>query len=151
MQHFTDEERGVIAQALEILGRDLRSRGSCLESPEAVRSYLALQLGGEPNEHFAMLFLDSKHRVITFKRLFQGTIDSASVYPRVIIQEALSCNAAAVIAVHNHPSGCVDPSQADRVLTTRIRDALSLVDVRLIDHFVVGGDNVFSFAERGLL
>ncbi|KFJ91921.1 RadC family protein [Pseudomonas aeruginosa] len=150
MQHFTDEDRAVIAQALEILERKLQGT-TALESPEAVRCYLRLQLGAESNEHFGMLFLDAKHRVLTFKRLFQGSIDSASVYPRVVVQEALACNAAAAIAVHNHPSGCVEPSQADRHLTVRLKDALSLVDVRLIDHMVVGVSRSYSFAESGLL
>ncbi|MGI1179007.1 RadC family protein [Pseudomonas aeruginosa] len=148
MQDFTDEERGIIAQALEILERKLQGKAA-LESPEAVRCYLRLLLGPERNEHFGMIFLDTRHRVLTYKSLFHGSISGASVYPRVVVQEALACNAAAVIAVHNHPSGCVEPSQADRSLTVKLQDALSLVEVRLIDHMVVSHSGYFSFAERG--
>ncbi|MYM52953.1 RadC family protein [Pseudomonas aeruginosa] len=150
MQCLSEEDRSVLSQALAILDRRIPGT-SYLTNPEDVRDYIRLSLGPEFNEHFAMLFLDSAHRILCFKRLFQGTIDSAAVYPRVIVQQALACNAASAIAVHNHPSGIVEPSQADRILTSKIKDALSLIDVRLLDHFVVGSSEIFSFAENGLL
>lgn len=151
MQNITDEERAIVAQALEIMGRQLRGSDNLLTSPALVRDYLRLELGGEKNEHFGAIFLDTRHRVLTYKRLFHGTINSASVYPRVIVQEALSCNAAAMIITHNHPGGCTYPSDSDRAITVRLKNALSLVDVQVLDHVVVSATESFSFAERGLL
>jgi DNA repair protein RadC len=109
-----------------------------------------LQLRDRPYEVFACLFLDTRHRVIAFEELFRGTIDGASVHPRELVRRALEHNAAAVILAHNHPSGVAEPSAADRQITTRLKDALALVDVRVLDHCVVG-DEIVSFAERGLL
>ena len=106
---------------------------------------------GRANEVFAAVFLDNRHRVIAFEELFHGTVDGASVHPRVVARRALAHNAAALIACHNHPSGVAEPSLADRAITGRLRDALALVDVRLLDHFVVGDGEVVSFAERGWL
>ncbi|NWL45449.1 DNA repair protein [Pseudomonas hunanensis] len=151
MLNLSDYERNIVDQAKTILMHHLAKPGVCLESPEAVRRYLELEIAGEQNECFCVLFLDAKHRVLTFKRLFQGSISSASVYTRVIVQEALQCNAAAMICAHNHPSGDPEPSQDDRVVTDRVRDALKLIDVRLLDHFVIGHGKYASFAERGLL
>ncbi len=126
------------------------ARGDALCSPEETRQYLATQLGSYPHEVFACLFLDNRNRVIAFEKMFHGTIDGASVYPREVVKLALKNNAAAIIFAHNHPSGVAEPSQADEQITQRLKEALSLVDIRVLDHFVVG-DEVVSFAERGLL
>ena len=120
--------------------------GSPLSSVDLFRQKLALQT----HEIFAALFLDNKHRVIQYKELFQGTIDSAQVHPRVVAQEALLVNAAAVIVAHNHPSGVAEPSYADKHITQRLKDALALVDVRLLDHIIIG-EGYTSFADSGLL
>ncbi|TBU94828.1 RadC family protein [Stutzerimonas kirkiae] len=124
-------------------------RDSALESPQAVRDFLKARLRHEPHEQFACLFLDAKHRVIAFEVLFQGTVDSASVYPRQVIKRALAQNAAALILSHNHPSGITEPSPADRLLTRRLKEALEYVDVRLLDHFIVGDGEPLSMAEYG--
>lgn len=126
-------------------------RDSALENPQAVRQYLTAQLRHEPHEVFAGLFLDSKHRVLSFEVLFRGSIDSATVYPRQIVKRALAHNAAAMIVVHNHPSGVTEPSAADRSLTERLVAALALIEVRLLDHFIVGDGEPLSLAERGWL
>lgn len=124
-------------------------RDSALESPQAVRDYLKARLRHEPHEVFACLFLDAKHRVLAFEALFHGSIDSASVYPRQVVKRALAHNAAALILAHNHPSGVAEPSQADRQLTRRLTDALALVDVRVLDHFIVGDGEPLSMMEYG--
>lgn len=126
-------------------------RGDGLGSPDDTRRYLIARLRDEGREVFAALFLDTRHRVIAFEVLFQGTIDAASVYPREVVRRALGLNAAALIVAHNHPSGVAEPSNADEFVTRRLRDALALVEVRLLDHFVVGDGEAVSFAERGLL
>jgi len=126
------------------------SRGDALCSPTQTRHYLSSQLAGFPHEVFACLFLDNRNRVLAFEKMFYGTIDGASVYPREVVRMALKKNAAAVIFAHNHPSGVAEPSQADEQITKRLKDALALVDIRVLDHFVIG-DEVVSFAERGLL
>ncbi|OLF51136.1 RadC family protein [Pseudomonas chlororaphis] len=125
------------------------SRNSVLESPVAVRDYLKALLRHEPHEVFGCLFLDSKHRVLAFEALFQGSINTTSVYPRQVVKRALAHNAAALILCHNHPSGVAEPSQADRVLTRRLTEALDLVDVRVLDHFIVGEGEPLSMAEYG--
>lgn len=125
--------------------------GDLLTSPDLVRRYLVAQLRHLNHEVFAVLFLDNQHRLRAFEELFQGTIDGASVYPREVVKRALTHNAAAVILAHNHPSGVAEPSQADRRITTRLREALDLVAVRVLDHMVVGDGEVVSFAERGWL
>lgn len=143
----TDE---ILEAARAILARQVR-RGTALSNPRTTRDFLKLRLAGHDHEVFAVLFLDNRHRVIEFVPLFRGTIDGASVYPREVVKEALRRNAAAVILAHNHPSGVAEPSHADELITGRIRDALSLVDIRVLDHFVVTGDAIVSFSERGLL
>jgi len=125
-------------------------RGDSLNSPQETRQYLSGQLRDYPHEVFAVLFLDQRNRVICYEEMFRGTIDGASVYPREVVKKSLEHNAAAVIFAHNHPSGVAEPSQSDERITQRLKDALSLVDIRVLDHFVVG-DEVVSFAERGLL
>lgn len=141
----------VIATALKILSSRHRP-GSLLTSPESTRDYLRLWLAERRNEMFGCIFLDNRHRVIAIAELFQGTIDGSSVHPRVVVQQALVVhNAAAVVLFHNHPSGVVDPSQADLRITQRLKDALAMVDVRVLDHVIVGFEGSISFAERGLL
>lgn len=125
--------------------------GDLLTSPDLVRNYLSAQLRHQPREVFAVLFLDNQNRLITYEELFFGTIDGASVYPREVVRRALAHNCAAVILSHNHPSGVAEPSQADCRITQRLQAALDLIDVRVIDHMVVGDAEVISFAERGLL
>ena len=136
--------------ALEIIERTM-DRGTTLSNPHETRQYLSLNLGTLDHEVFCCLFLDNQHRIISFDRMFNGTIDGTAVYPREIVKTALKHNAAAVILTHNHPSGVAEPSNADKAITGKIRDALSLVDVRVLDHLVVGGVEITSFAERGLL
>ena len=127
------------------------NRGDTLSSPDTVKKYLKLALGGKNYESFTVLFLDVKHRLIQAQELARGTLDQASVYPREIVKNALLLNAAAIIIAHNHPSGSPEPSQADQQLTQTLRQATQLVDVRLLDHFIVALPHVYSFAEHGLL
>jgi len=132
------------------LGESLE-RGKPLTDPAATRKYLLAKLRDMPHEVFACLYLDNRHRVIAFEELFRGTIDGATVHPREVVRAALKHNAAALIFAHNHPSGVAEPSDSDRRLTRRLADALALVDIRVLDHFVVGDGEVSSFAERGWL
>lgn len=126
-------------------------RGDALNSPHVVRNYLQLLLAGRHQEVFVVLFLDTQHRVIASEELFQGTLGQASVYPREVVKRALANNAAAVIFAHNHPSGVAEPSAADERLTATLKQALALVEVRVLDHFIVAMGTTISFAERGLL
>jgi len=128
---------------------DRLRRGSALQSPRAVKDYLKAQLRHEPHEVFACLFLDTKHRLLGFEALFRGSIDSASVYPRQVVKRALAHNAAALILCHNHPSGVSEPSQADLHLTQRLKEALALIEVRLLDHFIIGDGEPLSMVEHG--
>lgn len=130
---------------------EIFKREATLLSPAGCRSFLIEKLSHKPYEVFCCLFLDNRHRVITFEELFRGTIDSTTVYPREIMRQAIKHNAAAVILAHNHPSGVPEPSEADQLITRRVRSALELIDVRLLDHFVVGNNITVSLAERGLL
>ena len=139
-----------IERALKVLQARMRA-GEALSSPSAVRTYLQLKLAPLPHEVFAVVFLDAQNRVLAFEELFRGTLTQTSVYPREVVKAALAHNAAAVILGHNHPSGVAEPSRADELLTRSLREALALVDVRLLDHMVVGRGEVVSFAERGLL
>jgi len=142
------------AAALELARRALQEelkRTSALTSPGAVRDYLRLAIGGRAHEVVVCIWLDAQHRVIKFEEPFQGTLTQTSVYPREIVKAALACNAAAVIFAHNHPSGAAQPSQADELLTANLKEALALIEVRVLDHFIVAGHQAISFAERGLL
>lgn len=130
---------------------EILQKGDVLNSPDITRAFLSAQLRGYSYEVFACLFLDNQHRVLQFEALFRGTIDGASVYPREVVKRALFHNAAAVIFAHNHPSGVHDPSQADRRITDRLKAALELFDIRVLDHFIVGDGKPYSFAEHGLL
>jgi len=140
--------------ALELARRALKeeiSSRDALSSPRAVRDYLRLTLAGREQEVFAVLLLDAQHRVIACEELFQGTLTQTSVYPREVVKCALKHNAAAVIFAHNHPSGIAEPSHADEILTRSLKSALALVDIQVLDHFIVAGARTMSFAERGLL
>lgn len=142
-------------QAVLEMGRrhleEALERGDGLTSPDLTRNYLYSCLRDQNEEQFGCLFMDSQHRVISFEVLFHGTIDAACVYPREVVKRCLAQNAAAVIFAHNHPSGVAEPSQADQRITRKLVDALGLVDIRVLDHFVVGDGEMVSFAERGLL
>jgi len=146
---ITIDEQTIINQAKAILLSSIK-RGDALCSPQQTRDFLQLELAKELSEVFACLFLDNRNRVISFDKMFFGTIDGASVYPREVIRRALDHNAAAVIFSHNHPSGIAEPSSADEQITQRLKVGLALVDIRVLDHFIVG-DEIVSFAERGLL
>ncbi|MGI9211579.1 MAG: RadC family protein [Methylococcaceae bacterium] len=126
-------------------------RNDPLTNPDLTRRFLAAQLRGYAHEVFGCLFMDNQHRVIRFEELFRGTIDGASVYPREVVKQALAVNAAAVIFAHNHPSGMTEPSEADKLITQKLKMALAMVDIRVLDHFIVGDGKGFSFAEHGLL
>lgn len=126
-------------------------QGNVMDSPMATRAFLTAHLRDMPYEIFCCLYLDNRHRLISFAELFRGTIDGASVHPREVVRDALDRNAAAVIFAHNHPSGIAEPSQADELITLRLRDALQLVDIRVLDHLIIGADRVVSLAERGVL
>jgi DNA repair protein RadC len=140
----------IIDSALRILESRVR-RGDVLRSPQAVRDYLRLRLSGLEHEVFVVVFLDAQHRVLACEELFRGTLNQTSVYPREVVKQALAHNAGAVIFAHNHPSGVAEPSRADELLTAALKQALALVDVRALDHFVVAGPVLVSFAERGLI
>jgi DNA repair protein RadC len=143
-----------LAAVTELARRSLSeqlSSGTALTSPGAVRDYLRLSLGGRPHEVFLCIFLDAQHRVLHADELFRGTLTQTSVYPREVVKAALAANAAAVIFAHNHPSGVAQPSQADELLTRNLKEALAVVDVKVLDHFIVAGTQALSFAERGLL
>ncbi len=140
----------IINMAQQILSNRLqRDTDVVATSPQAIQEFLQLKLAGKEQEVFGVLFLDSRHRMICFKELFYGTIDGASVHPREVVKAALQCNAAAVIFAHNHPSGVAEPSQADIQITGRLKTALALLDVRVLDHLVVCPDEVVSLAQRG--
>lgn len=140
-----------IARALKILETRLSYEGTAMGNPAVTKKYLVCKLSELKSEVFGMLMLDSQHRVISSVNLFTGTIDGASVYPREVVRAVLEANAAAVILYHNHPSGVPEPSLADRQITRRLVDALALIDVRVLDHIIVGGVTTTSFAEKGLI
>lgn len=140
----------IMTSARHALNRRVR-KGTALTSPQLTRDYLTAKLGTREFETFCCLFLDNRHRVIEFVELFRGTIDGASVHPREVVKEALRRNAAALIFCHPHPSGIAEPSQADELITRRLREALQLVDIRVLDHLIIAAGEVVSFSERGLL
>ena len=140
----------VLTAARQVLSRHVR-RGSVLSSPTAVRDYLRVKLGDLEHEVFVALMLDSQHRLIEYIELFRGTLAQTSVYPREVVKIALARNAAAMIFAHNHPSGVAEPSRADELLTQSLKQVLGLIDVRVLDHFVVAGADILSFAETGRL
>lgn len=142
--------QAVMEMARRALAEELKS-GDIMDSPQSVRSYLRLSLGGKLHEVFVGIFLDARHRTIMIEELFRGTLTQASVYPREVVKRALYHNAAAMIFAHNHPSGVAEPSRADEMLTQSLKQALALVDVKVLDHFVIGNNETVSFAERGLI
>jgi len=147
-------KRAQFEATMELARRSLKDgmrSANALTSPGAVRDYLQLAISGRQHEVFVCLWLDAQHRVISCDELFRGTLTQTSVYPREIVKAALKANAAAVIFAHNHPSGVAQPSQADELLTRNLKEALSLVDIKVLDHFIVAGHQTLSFAERGLL
>lgn len=143
----SDDE--IIQQALNILTARLKEPGVSLSSPDAVKQFLRLKLASKDHEVFAVLFLDVKNRLIAYEEMFRGTLTHTSVYPRELVKTAMLHNAASVIYSHNHPSGSASPSDADRLLTTAMRNALELIDVRSLDHIIVAGASTYSFAEHG--
>ena len=148
---LSPEDQELIAKAVACLEAKYLVKKPALTSPEATRDYLKLRLDGMAYEVFALLLLDTRHHVIHYVELFRGSIDGASVHPREVVRLALAHDAAAVIMAHNHPSGITEPSQADLRITQRIKDALALIDVRVLDHIIVGEGTGVSFAERGIL
>ncbi|EGQ8101915.1 DNA repair protein RadC [Vibrio parahaemolyticus] len=147
---FTAEEQATLAHAADILKSKLViSEQPALTSPDMVKTFCQHSLAAKEHEVFGVIFLDNQHRVRSTAELFTGTVDAASIYPREVVKKALAENAAAVIFYHNHPSGVAEPSQADRRITRRLVDALALVDIKVLDHFVVSFEDVVSFAERG--
>ena len=144
------DTESIIAAAKEILAMRIRHR-DVLSTPSAVRDYLQLQLHDREHEVFVVVLLDAQNRVIAIDELFRGTLTQTSVYPREVVKLALRHNAAGVIFAHNHPSGIAEPSRADELLTATLKQALALVDVKVLDHFIVAGGSALSFAERGLL
>ncbi|MDT8386074.1 MAG: DNA repair protein RadC [Thiogranum sp.] len=149
-----DAKYAQLQAVLELARRHLHERlirGDALKNPAETKNYLTSRLRDYPYEVFACLFLDSRHRVISYEELFRGTIDGATVHPREVLRRALQHNAAAVILAHNHPSGVAEPSDADRRITRRLQDALGLIDIHVLDHVVIGDQCVVSFAERGLI
>ena len=146
---MTDQD--IIDHALQILESRLQQPDFFVREPADANSYLKLQFNGLEYESFRVMFLDNRHGLIKLKELFRGTIDGATVHPREVVKAALHFNAAAVILTHNHPSGMRTPSDADKRMTERLKSALCLIDVRVLDHIIVGGSKTFSFAENGLI
>ena len=140
----------IVAAARDIMSRKLR-RGASMTSPKLVKDFLSLKLGSLEHETFCVMLLDKRHRLIEYVELFRGTIDGASVHPREVVKLALAKNAAAVLCAHPHPSGVAEPSQADELITQRLRDALALVDIRVLDHLIIAGGEVLSMAEKGMI
>ena len=145
-----------ITTALQLLFEELQRQNlhasvEAFTAPEIVKNYLTLSLALEEREHFHVLFLNNQHKLLLDDRLFSGTIDGASVYPREVVKRALQCNAAAVIIAHNHPSGICVPSEADKSITDKLKQALSTIDIRILDHIIVGHMDTYSFAEHGAL
>ena len=145
------KDDAIIAQALRIIEGRMRTAGVTLTSPKDVKDYLTLHLNGLEHEVFGVLWLDAQNRLIATNDLFRGTLTQTSVYPREVVKSALAANAAGCILYHNHPSGFAEPSRADESLTQTLKTALALIDCKVLDHMIVGGGNVMSFAERGLI
>lgn len=140
-----------ITRALAILATRLRRPGAAMDSPSTVKNFLSLKLAELEHEVFAVLWLDSQNRVLEYQEMFRGTLTQTRVYPRDVVKAGLSLNAGACVLAHNHPSGVADPSYADKALTETLKTALALVDIRVLDHIIVGGLSTVSFAEKGLI
>jgi DNA repair protein RadC len=150
MIKYSEYEQEAINVALSAIQQTLVNN-NVMNSPKEVENYLKIKLAAEPDEWFAVMFLTSQHRLISFEKLFRGTIDSSQVHIRVIARRALELNAAALILAHNHPSGIAEPSNADQKITSKIKDSLEIFDIKVLDHFIVSSNECCSFAERGLL
>lgn len=151
-QSMPAHEMAVIEAARSILRARLKcSESTFIDSPNAARALVQLQLGGHGHEVFVVVFLDAQHRLLALEEMFRGTLTQTCVYPREVVRAALRHNAAAVLLAHNHPSGCSEPSKADEFLTHALKSALALVDVKVLDHLVVAGEQVVSLAERGVM
>ncbi len=144
------DQQATIREAIGILETTFK-RGEPLTNSELTRQFCQLQIATRPDENFGCMFLDNQHRLISYETLFNGTIDGAAVYPRVVVRRALELNSAAVIFTHNHPSGLPEPSKADISITKRLKSALDTIDIRVLDHIIVGSDGTVSMAERGTL
>ena len=140
----------VLCHARRVLAHRVR-RGATMSSPQAVKDYLRVQIGTLDHEVFSVIFLDAQHRIVALREMFRGTLTQTAVYPREVVKAALALNAAAVLLAHNHPSGVAEPSRSDEFLTQTLKTALALVDVRVLDHFVVAGADVVAFSDRGLI
>ena len=150
MIKYSEYEKEAINVALLTIQQTL-TNDDAMQSSREVQNYLKIQLAPEPDEHFAVMFLTHQHHLISFEKLFRGTVNSSYVHVRVIVRKALELNAAAIILAHNHPSGIAEPSSADKGITTRIKDALEVFDINVLDHFVVTANECCSFADRGWL
>jgi DNA repair protein RadC len=152
-KHFTSTDDEIVCRAMNILKARMHGRtiyDNPMTSPDTVKGFLKLKIGMLEHEEFHVLFLNNQHELIEHQSMFKGTIDGASVYPREVVKEALKLNAAAVILAHNHPSGISEPSQSDRQITNKLKSALDTVDIRVLDHFIIGKE-IYSFAENGLI
>jgi DNA repair protein RadC len=149
--YFHAEQNKLIASALCCLENRIKYHSDIMSHPQDVNDYLRLQLGNEPNEVFAAIFLTNANRMIKFEKLFFGTINETRVYPRVVVQRAIVLNAASIIFAHNHPAGTMMPSTADKYITGKLKNILNVIDVRVLDHFIVSHESSYSFAEHGLL
>ena len=150
LPNLSDRERGTLRRAADILGRQMKT-APIMDRPKVVREFLACKLGHQTREVFAVLYLNAQHELIEYVEEFFGTLTVTAVYPRELVKRALTLNASAVVLAHNHPSGKTDPSAEDKTLTRSVKQALDMIDVRTLDHIVVGGGQSFSFAERGLI
>ena len=150
-KYMLASEQRTVNKAMDILGSYMRGPSTVFTSPHLVRQFICLHLGVLPYEVFAVLFLDAQHRLIVFEPMFRGTLSETSVYPREVVTQALTHGAASVVLAHNHPSGALCPSRADEALTQTLKQALALVDIRVLDHFVVSCNGAVSMAEMGLL
>ncbi len=148
---FTTEQQNIIDQAKSIIASLYKREDLIASDPDTVSSFCLLEIGALEHEEFGVLFLDITHQLISFERMFRGTINSSSVYPREVLKKALFLNAAAVIFTHNHPSGNVSPSESDRAITSKLIDAMRVVDIRVLDHIIVSFNGSYSFADNGEL
>ena len=146
----TDSENQIISEALQILESRIKTKGEFMENPKHVENFLRIQFSEMESEAFSVMFLDNNHRLIAFEEMFKGTINGSSVHPREVVKAALKHNAAALILSHNHPSGIAIPSSADKQITKMLVSALELIDVRILDHIIIGDDS-FKFSEAGLI
>ena len=149
--NFSVKEREILSKAGRILEMKVRAQSDVLDSPTLVRQWLRVRFSGLEREMFGVLFLDTQNRLIDFEVLFTGTLTQTSVFPREVVKAVLMHNAGAVLLVHNHPSGLAEPSRADEILTQALKQALALVDTKVLDHFIVAGSVVLSFSEHGLI